>query len=78
MQHEQIPGTHPFFQAILSAVFIIASYTAPEIAEHKQWHIPPIVMECFQVGAWGCAIGMFVIAALNYLGIKWNPFKKKK
>ncbi len=78
MEHNPLPGTHPFLQAFVSLCFIITSYLAPQVASVNEWHIPPIVMELFQIGAWGCAIGMFVIAALNYLGIKWNPFKKKK
>lgn len=77
-QHEQIPGSHPFLQAIISFVFMISSYLAPQVASVNEWHVKPIIMELFQVAAWSAAIGMFVIAALNYLGIKWNPFKKKK
>lgn len=42
------------------------------------WHFPPIFIEGIEILAKTGVVLTAVIAALNYFGIKWNPFKKKK
>jgi hypothetical protein len=76
--HDQIPGLHPVVSMIISASFVWLSVAAPHLVGANEWRIPGGLMDCFQIAAWSGAAGTFIIAALNYFGVKWSPFKKKK
>lgn len=73
-QYDNIPGVHPFLQATIGFVLMLVSTVAPALVEGR---VSGAVMDYFQIGAWCCTCGMFVIALLNYFGLKLNPFKKK-
>jgi hypothetical protein len=74
----QIPGIHPAVSFLLSCMFMLVAKVIPELNGVQPWHLPVWLMEISQVIAWWCVPGTFAIALLNYLGIKINPFKKKK
>ncbi len=76
--HASIPGVHPFAAPFVSVlIMLFTKVVLPELPD-EHWHLPPIFMEIVQQLAWWAVVGGFVIAVLNYLEIKWNPFKKKK
>lgn len=73
-----VPGIHPFLFPFVSILFMVyANVVVPEV-QGSQWDVPVGVMHVSQLIAWWCTGGAFAIAVLNYLGIKWNPFKKKE
>lgn len=74
---EPIPGVHPFISPLLTCCFILFAKVASGVPPHE-WHIPAWLMEGSQLVAWWCVPGTLAIAVLNYLGIKINPFKKRK
>ena len=81
MQHNhiEVSGANPFLAPFLSILFLVyANVVAPGVQEDLQWDVPPQVMHISQLIAWWCTGGAFARAVLNYFGIKWNPFKKRK
>lgn len=75
---DQIPGVHPAISFIITFICLLFSRFMPELFILMHYHIPPLFIEAFQSFAY-CGTGIIgIIAALNYFGIKWNPFKKRK
>lgn len=59
--------------SLLSIGAAITGTVAPFIEDASQFHVPPIVMECFQLLSWGAAI---VIAFVTFM--KWFKNAKNK
>ena len=64
---------------IISGLTMLATKSFVLFANIYTWHLPPIIMEVFQMIAWTGVSLTGLIAALNYFGVKIkNPFKRKK
>jgi len=72
-------GMPPFIMLILSGITMLFTKAFVIFASIYTWHVPPFIMECFQMIAWVGISITGLVAGLNYLGVKTpNPFKRKK
>lgn len=58
---------------------VVAASTAevtPLVNSVYSLHIPPIMMELFQCGAWGAAVIIAIIGAANYYNKNWRKYHK--
>lgn len=76
--NDPIPGLHPAVGFVITVTMYLLSQTAGVMINIYSWSIPPILMQIGQYFAWSCMGITALITVLNYLEIKWNPFKKKK
>lgn len=72
-------GVNPLIMLIVSGFIMAITKFIAIFANIYTWHVPPFVMECFQLIAWVGVSLTGLVAALNYLGVKIpNPFKRKR
>lgn len=64
-------GHHPAIALCVCTIHLIITKTLLSM------HVPPIVMECFQIGAWTVTILVGVVTLLSWSHRVWNKYFKK-
>jgi hypothetical protein len=72
MEHHSSSGDSSLLGFILTLIQVVAGISV------GTWDIPDNVIHVLQCGAFCGAIASGLVTVLNYFGIKWKPFKKKK
>lgn len=76
--YENIPGLHPFFGfAITLSTFLVATFL-PELNILLHYHLPPIMIELFQIFAYTGTGIVGIIAGYKFFKESVLPKLKKK